>query len=121
VATANTTRQALFFDESPLLGTPLTLAAFDALPARSQFYTASFVSFGETILVAVRYDPAYRDAYAGNTWVILVAVLVPVCFLIDVIWVTLALLWQRRRKLLLLEQRKRQEAQVMISYVNHGE
>ncbi len=121
VATANSTRQALFFDLSPLLGTPTTLALFEVLPARPQFRVARFASFGEQIVVAVRYDPAYEARYAGNTWVILAAVLAPVCFLIDIIWIILALLWQRRRKLLLLEQRKRQEAQVMISYVNHGE
>jgi len=39
--------------------------------------------------------------------------------LIDVIWIILALLWERRKKLLELEKRKREEAQVMISYVNH--
>jgi len=33
--------------------------------------------------------------------------------------VILALLWGRRKKLLKLEQRKRKDAQVMISYVNH--
>jgi signal transduction histidine kinase len=48
-----------------------------------------------------------------------VAVLVPVCVLVDVIFLILAILWQRRRALLLLEERKRKDAQVMISYVNH--
>ncbi len=67
----------------------------------------------------MRYDTTYAAGFAGNTWVILAAVLAPVCFLIDVIFVILALFWQRRKKLLKMEQRKRREAQLMISYVNH--
>lgn len=39
--------------------------------------------------------------------------------LFDVIFVILALLWQRRKKLHKLEERKRKDAQVTISYVNH--
>jgi signal transduction histidine kinase len=71
------------------------------------------------MLVALAFSDAYAATYAGTTWVILAAVLAPVCFLIDVIVVILAALWERRKKLLAFERRKRQEAQVMISYVNH--
>ncbi len=119
VLSSNATRQALFYDDSPLLGNATNVAIFNSLSARSEFYTANFSSFGELIMVAVRYDPQYVAQFAGHTWVILAAVLAPVCFLIDVIWITLALLWQRKRHLHELEQRKRKEAQVMICYVNH--
>ncbi len=119
--TKNTTRQALFFDNLPELANATTVAAFDACPLRQNFYTASFTSYGETILVAIEFSFSYAETYAGTTWIILAVVLGPVCFLIDVIVVILAALWQRRKKLLLFERRKRQEAQVMISYVNHGE
>jgi signal transduction histidine kinase len=70
-------------------------------------------------MVGVHYSDAFAVAFAGNTWIILVAVLAPVCFLVDVIFMILALLWQRRKKLLKLEERKRKDAQVMIGYVNH--
>ncbi len=119
VLSTNATRQTLFYDISPLLGNVTNVVAFDALPARSEFHTAIFASFGERMMVAVRYDQQYVAQFAGNTWIILVAVLVPVCFLVDVIFVILAFFWQRRKSLLNLEQRKRKDAQVMISYVNH--
>ncbi len=119
VLSTNSSRQALFFDDIPDLVNATTLAVFNANPTRSLYYTSNFTSFGETIMVAVRYRLPYGAQFAGNTWVILLSVLVPVCFLIDVIWVVLALLWERRKRLLELEQRKREEAQVMIGYVNH--
>jgi signal transduction histidine kinase len=119
VTSANASRQALFFEAIPDLANATTLAIFNALPSRRFYYIANFTSFGETILVAVRYSDTFGAQFVGNTWVILAAVLAPVCFLINVIWVILALLWERRKKLLELEKRKRQEAQVMISYVNH--
>ena len=119
VSSSNATRQALFYEDSPLIGNATNLAIFNALPIRSEFYTASFTLLGETILVAARYSGEYSAQFAGNTWVILAAVLAPVCFLIDVIWVILALLWYRRKREHQLEQSKRREAQVMVSYVNH--
>ncbi len=119
VTNANTSRQALFFDDIPDLANATTLAIFNELPTRSFYYTSSFSAFGETIMVAVRYRTPYAAQFAGNTWVILAIVLAPVCFLMDVIWIILALLWHRRRNLLELEQTKRKEAQVMISYVNY--
>ncbi len=119
VLSTNATRQVLFYDVSPLLGNVTNVATFNVLPARSQFQTANFSSFDERIMVAVRYDQQYAAQFGGNTWIILVAVLVPVCFLIDVIFVILALFWQRRKALLSLEKRKRKDAQMMISYVNH--
>ena len=119
VVTTNASRQALFYDDTPLLGNATNLAIFNSLPARSEFVVSTFTSFGEVILVAVRYDGTYAAQFAGNTWVILAAVLAPVCFLIDVIWIVLAMLWERRKQLLALEQQKRQEAHLMISYVNH--
>ncbi len=119
VVSTNATRQALFYDISPLLGNATNLTLFNALPARAEFVVSNFTSFGQVIMIAVRYDTSYAAQFAGNTWVILTAVLVPVCFLIDVICIILALLWQRRKELLKLEQRKRQEVQLMIGYVNH--
>lgn len=119
VISSNATRQALFYDDTLLLGNVTNVAIFNSLQARSEFYTANFSSFGEIIMVAVRYDQQYTAQFVGNTWVILAAVLAPVCFLIDVIWITLALLWQRKQHLHQVEQRKRKEAQVMICYVNH--
>jgi signal transduction histidine kinase len=119
VLSSNASRQALFYDDTPLLANATNVTIFDTLPGRALFYTANFTAFGETIMVAVRYSDAFAATFAGNTWVILAAVLAPVCFLVDVIFVVLALLWQRRRKLLKLEERKRKDAQVMISYVNH--
>jgi hypothetical protein len=113
-------RQALYFDISPLLGNATTIALFDASPGRALFYTGTFVSYNETIMVAVCYGPDYVAGFQSNTWVILAAVLAPTCFLIDVIWVILVLLWQRKKMLHELEQIKRKEAQVMICYVNHG-
>ncbi len=114
-------RQALFYDINPQIGNATTLALFDASPLRSEFVTANFSSFGETILVAMAFSEAHVAQYRRSTWVILAAVLAPVCFLIDVIWLTLALLWVRKKSLHELEQAKRKEAQVMICYVNHGE
>ncbi len=121
VLSATGARQALFFDLTPLLGNVTTVALFDQSPGRPSFFTSTFSSFNETIMVAVRYDEAYAAEYKSNTWVILAAVLAPVCFLIDVIWVILVLLWQRKKMLHEMEQIKRKEAQVMICYVNHGE
>jgi signal transduction histidine kinase len=119
VVSTNASRQALFYDNSPLLGNATNLTLFNALPARAEFVVSNFSSFGQVIMVAVRYDASYAAQFVGNTWVILASVLVPVCFLIDVICVILALLWQRRKELLILEQSKRQELQLMVGYVNH--
>ncbi len=119
VTSTNSSQQALFYDISPLLPNATNVSVFNSLPARSQFYTSSFTAVGETILVAVRYDPQYANQFVANTWVILAAVLAPVCFLIDVIFVVLVLLWERQKQLHVYEQGKRKEAQVMIGYVNH--
>jgi signal transduction histidine kinase len=119
VTSSNASRQALFFDDIPDLTNATTLVIFNVNPSRELFYTASFTSFGETILVAVRYNAPYAAQFAGNTWIILAAVLAPVCLLVDVIFVVIALLLQRRMMLYKMEERKRKDAQVMISYVNH--
>jgi hypothetical protein len=91
VTTRNSSRQALFFDNVPELSNATTVVAFNAIPTRSLYYTADFSSYGEIIMVAVRYRAPYAARFAGNTWVILAAVLAPVCSLIVVIWVILAM------------------------------
>jgi hypothetical protein len=68
VPSRNASRQVLYYDLSPLLGNVSSLAMFEALPDRRSFYTANFTTLGETILVAIRYDPAYAADFAGNTW-----------------------------------------------------
>ncbi len=81
VLSSNASRQALFYDDTPLLTNATNIALFNALPARPSFYTTNFTAFGETIMVAVRYTDAFAATFGGNTWVILAAVLAPVCFL----------------------------------------
>jgi signal transduction histidine kinase len=119
VTRAKSDRQALYFDNVPELMNATTLAIFNASPDRQHYYTANFTTYDENILVAIRFSDDFASRFAGTTWVILAAVLGPVCFLIDVIVVIVAALWDRRKRLLLFERRKRQEAQVMINYVNH--
>ncbi len=110
---------ALYFDDSPLLGNASYLALFESLPQRSLFYCANVSAFNETVLLAVRYSAAFGAGFEGTTWVILVAVLAPLFALIDVIFVVVWLLLERQQRLHHMEESKRREAQVMISYVNH--
>ncbi len=51
VSSSNATRQALFYDNSPLLVNATNLTIFNALSARSEFVVSNFSSFGETIMV----------------------------------------------------------------------
>ncbi len=113
--------QLLFRDDADILANASTIAAFEALPGRSQFYACNVTVQGQVMMIAARFDRAYVAASTGVTWVILAAVLGPVCFLINVIALVLGVLWRRRAELYRLEEEKRKSAQLMLVYVNHGE
>ena len=111
--------QLLFLDNSPLLTNATTVARFGALPARSEFVVRKVVVLGDTVLICMRYSDALHDSFVGSTWIILVAVLVPVSIAFNAVVVVLLVVWQNRLHRQKLEQRKRERSQIMLGYVNH--
>ena len=111
--------QLLFLDNSTLLGNASTVAEFDALPARSDFFVRKIAVLNDTFVICMRYSDQLASFYVGSVWLVLVAVLVPVCFCVDVVFIFVALLWQNRLNAEKEEKAKREMTQMMLGYVNH--
>jgi hypothetical protein len=118
-ASAAPEEQLLFYDNIAILQNTTTVAAFNALPNRNEFYVRNLTVLGDDIMLCIQYDYKLASSYKPSTWIILVAVLVPSCCCIDIVIIGLVLLWQNRLTLQHLEKEKREQAQIMLGYVNH--
>ncbi len=111
--------QLLFLDNSSVLNNATTVAEFNLLPRRNEFLVTNVTVLGDDIMVAALYCRAVVVAYSDQQWIVLVAVLVPVCVVVDAVFVVLVLLWQNRLEAQKREQKKREATQVLLAYVNH--
>ena len=109
----------LFLDNDAALTNVTSANNFLARAASKDFYIVSVPVLGETIMVAMRFDWALAQTYAATNWVILVAILVPVAVCVFGVAFVIALLWQHRVDIQVIEREKREATQLMLGYVNH--
>jgi signal transduction histidine kinase len=111
--------QLLFLDNATSLGNATTVAQFNALPRRNEFFVTNVTVLGDDIMLAALYSQAVVNAYSSQQWVVLVAVLVPICVVVDAVFLILALLWHNRLEAQKREKSKREATQMLLAYVNH--
>jgi signal transduction histidine kinase len=118
-ASARPALQLLFLDNSPALSNATTVAEFNLLQRRDEFLVSNATVLGDDIMLAALYSTAVVVAYSNQQWIVLVAVLVPVCVVIDAVFIVLALLWQNRLEAQKRERKKREATQLLLAYINH--
>ena len=118
-ASADPSLQLLFLDDSPILGNAQTTAAFNALPGRDRFFVRTINVLGDDLWLCMLYSDELAASFEGKQWIVLVAVLVPVCIVIDAFYWILVLLIQQRVTAHYQEVQKRETTQMMLGYVNH--
>ena len=111
--------QLLHLDMSPLLANATTVADFHALPWSGEFFKRSIPLVGDDILLALRFDESLAATYEGTRWIVLVAVLVPICIVLDAIYWVAVLMVRQRLAAAREEKIKRESTQMMLGYVNH--
>jgi signal transduction histidine kinase len=118
-ASATPTLQLLFLDNSPALDNATTVAEFNLLQRRDDFWVSNVTVLGNDIMLAALYSTSVVVTYSSQQWIVLVAVMVPVCVVVDAVFVVLALLWQNRLEAQKREREKREATQMLLAYVNH--
>ncbi len=111
--------QLLFMEIPSVLGDAATLEEFCASPHAGEFFVQNITVLGSMIAVCMRFDDAFAAEYAISTWKILIAVLIPVAFLVIGIVVVVLVRRQHRKDIMMLETDKRRESQLMLGYVSH--
>ena len=118
-ASVDPSLQLLFLDTSPTLNNAQTITAFNALPGRNQFFVRTISVLGDDLWLCMLYSNKLASSFYGTQWIVLVAVLVPVCIVIDALYWIVVLLIQQRVTAHYQEIRKRETTQMMLGYVNH--
>ncbi len=112
-------QQLLFVENTTELVNVTTVERFMQVRGLEKWVMANFSVLGDQIMIGALYSAKAVSMYALDQWVVLTAVLVPLCVAIDAVALVVFFIWHDRSKKQKREIRKRESTQLLLAYVNH--
>jgi signal transduction histidine kinase len=117
--TSALTGQVLFLENTALYANITSVRMFNNLPFRKEFNVRTLQVAGKSLLIGFRFSSVYASSFAGIYWIIVLAILIPLFFCIDAVYVIMAIVLINRGKMRGIEHNQQQQTQLMLGYVNH--